>query len=104
LYDEKEKEDTENRDKEEEEEDRLELALAATSNALTIANTATQNSLLQSMNAATNVSSYYTAKISGGVYSENTSLNGGKIVDNRKAFKSLTQNKLHNEMIREQYK
>ena len=104
LYDEKEKEDTEDRDKEEEDEDRLELALAATENALTIANTATQASLLQSMNAATNVNSYYTADISGGVYSETTSLNGGKIVDNRKAFKSLTQDKLHNEMIREQYK
>jgi hypothetical protein len=104
LYDEKEKEDTEDRDKEEEDEDRLELALAATENALTIANTATQASLLQSMNAATNVNSYYTADISGGVYSETTSLNGGKIVDNKKAFKSLTQDKLHNEMIREQYK
>ena len=56
------------------------------------------------MNAATNVNSYYTADISGGVYSETSSLNGGKIVDNKKAFKSLTQDKLHNEMIREQYK
>ena len=103
LYDKEQDEDSEQRDKDEEDEDRLELAMAATENALTIANTATQGSLLKAMNSATNVNSYYTANISGGVYQDNTSLEGGKIVDNKKAFRSLSQDKLHNTMIEEQY-
>jgi len=103
LYEKEKEEDTENRDKEEEDEDRLELAMAASENALTIANTATQASVLQTMNAATNVNSYYVANISGGVYKDTTSLEGGKIVDNKKVFRSLSQDKLHNTMIREQY-
>jgi len=103
LYEKEQDEDTEDRDKDEEDEDRLELAMAASENALTIANTASQASVLQTMNAATNVNSYYVANISGGVYKDTTSLEGGKIVDNRKAFKSLSQDKLHNTMIREQY-
>ena len=103
LYDKEQDEDSEQRDKDEEDEDRLELAMAATENALTIANTATQGSLLKAMNSATNVNSYYTSNISGGVYQDNTSLEGGKIVDNKKAFRSLSQDKLHNTMIEEQY-
>ena len=103
LYEKEQDEDSEQRDKDEEDEDRLELAMAATENALTIANTATQGSLLKTMNSATNVNSYYTANISGGVYLDNTTLQGGKIVDNKKAFRSLSQDKLHNTMIEEQY-
>ena len=103
LYEKEKEEDTENRDKEEEDEDRLELAMAASENALTIANTATQASVLQTMNNATNVNSYYVAQVPGGVYRESISLQGGEVVDNKKAFKSLSQDKLHNTMIREQY-
>ena len=103
LYEKKE-EEREERDEDEEDEDRLELAMAASENALTIANTATQASLLKTMNAATNVTSYYVANVPGGVYNESISLNGGKIVDNKKALKSLGQDKLMNEMIEEQYK
>jgi len=104
LYEEKEEEDSKDRDREEEDADRLELALAATENALTIANTITQAALLQSMNAATNVNSYYVAKVPGGTYNESISLEGGKIIDNKKALRSLGQDKLMNEMIEEQYK
>jgi hypothetical protein len=103
LYEKKE-EEREETDEDEEDEDRLELAMAASENALTIANTATQASLLKTMNAATNVTSYYVANVPGGVYNESISLNGGKIVDNKKALKSLGQDKLMNEMIEEQYK
>ena len=56
------------------------------------------------MNSATNVTSYYVANVPGGVYNESISLNGGKIVDNKKALRSLGQDKLMNEMIEEQYK
>lgn len=103
LYEKEKEEDSEEKDKEEEDEDRLELMMAATDNALTVANQSSQASILQSMNAATNVNSYYIAQVPGGVYREPISLNGGEIVDNRKAFRSLSQDKLHNTMIREQY-
>ena len=91
-------------EEEDEEKERLEIALAATENALTIANTASQASLLQRINNATNVSSYYVAKIEGGTYRESIALQGGEIVDNRKALRSLGQDNLMNEMIGEQYK
>ena len=87
-----------------EEKERLEIAMAATENALTIANTASQASLLLRINNATNVSSYYVAQIQGGVYRESIALQGGKIVDNRKALRSLGQDNLMNDMIQEQYK
>ena len=101
LDKEKEKRETEEED---EEKERLEIALAATENALTIANTASQASLLQRINNATNVSSYYVAQIQGGVYRESIALQGGEIVDNRKALRSLGQDNLMNDMIQEQYK
>ena len=91
-------------EEEDEEKERLEIALAATENALTIANTASQASLLLRINNATNVSSYYVAKIEGGTYRESIALQGGKIVDNRQALRSLGQDNLMNEMIGEQYK
>ena len=91
-------------EEEDEEKERLEIAMAATENALTIANTASQASLLQRINNATNVSSYYVAKIQGGVYRESIALQGGEIVDNRQALRSLAQDNLMNDMIQEQYK
>ena len=103
LYN-KEEEESEDKEVEEEEKGRLEIAMAATENALTIANTASQASLLQRINNATNVSSYYVAKIEGGTYRESIALQGGEIIDNRKALRSLGQDNLMNEMIEEQYK
>ena len=103
LYN-KEEEESKDKEVEEEEKGRLEIAMAATENALTIANTASQATLLQIINNATNVSSYYVAKIEGGTYRESIELQGGNIVDNRKALRSLGQDNLMNEMIEEQYK
>jgi len=91
-------------EEEDEEKERLEIALAATENALTIANTASQATLLQIINNATNVSSYYVAQIVGGTYRESIALQGGEIVDNRQALRSLAQDNLMNDMIQEQYK
>ena len=98
------KEEKRETEEEDEERERLEIAMAATENALTIANTASQASLLKQINKATNINSYYVAQISGGVYRDTTQLDGGKVVDNRLVFRSLTQEQLHNEMIQEQYK
>ena len=91
-------------EEEDEEKERLEIAMAATENALTIANTASQASILKQINTATNINSYYVAQIQGGVYRDTTELDGGKVVDNKLVFRSLTQEQLHNEMIQEQYK
>ena len=102
--DEKEEEEREGKDEDEENESRLEIALAASENALTIANTVSQAALLQTINDATNVNSYYEKKISGKMYPESIALQGGEIVDNRRALRSLAQDNLHNKMIEEQYK
>ena len=91
-------------EEEDEEKERLEIAMAATENALTIANTASQASILKQINTATNINSYYVAQIQGGVYRDTTQLDGGKVVDNKLVFRSLTQEQLHNEMTQEQYK
>ena len=103
LYN-KEEEESEDKEAEEEEKGRLEIAMAATENALTIANTASQATLLHRINNATNVSSYYVAQIEGGTYRESIALQGGEIIDNRKALRSLGQDNLMNKMIEEQYK
>jgi hypothetical protein len=94
-----------NEDEEKDEDDmRLEMALASSTNALTIANAVTQGSVVRAMNTATNITNYYVADISGGAYNDATPLDGGTIVDNRNAFRSLAQDTLMNEMIGEQYK
>jgi hypothetical protein len=94
-----------NEDEEKDEDDmRLEMALASSTNALTIANAVTQGSVVRAMNTATNITNYYVADISGGAYKDATPLEGGTIVDNKNAFKSLSQDNLMNEMIGEQYK
>jgi len=100
----KEEEEVEQDSEEEEDKERLELAMAATENALTIANSASQASVLKTMNSATNVNTYYVATVPGGVYRESVSLQGGNIVDNRNALRSLSQDKQHQQMIEEQYK
>ena len=91
-------------DSEEEDDGRLEKALAAQENALTLAGNVTQSALLQAMNTATNLSTYYSAQIKGGVYQESVVLIDKNIPDNRRALRSLGQQKLHTEMIEEQYR
>ena len=103
LIEESEEETNEGEEKDEDDM-RLEMALASSTNALTIANAVTQGSVVRAMNTATNITNYYVADISGGAYNDATPLEGGTIVDNKNAFKSLSQDNLMNEMIGEQYK
>jgi len=91
-------------EEEDEEKERLEIAMAATSNALTIANESSQSAILKSINKVANINSYYDAYIPSSTYKETITLDGGTIVDNRNVLRNLTQDKLHNAMIREQYK
>ena len=91
-------------EEEDEEKERLEIALAATENALTIANTASQASLLQQINNATNVSTYYVLQLPSTTYNDTIFLQDKEIVDNKIVFRSLSQDNLMNKMIGEQYK
>ena len=93
-------------DKNEDEEDKdsLEVILADTTNALTIANEVSQSILMEAINKATNLKNYYVAVIPDSYYQDSITLQGGTIVDNRRALRSLGQDNLMNEMIEEQYK
>ena len=91
------------KDKEEEDDGRLEKALAAAENALTIGVGVSQASILQAMNTATNMNNYYAAQITGGVYKETTVLQDKNIPDNRRALRSLGQQRLHTDMVNQQY-
>jgi hypothetical protein len=99
-----EEEQAEDEDEEEEDRDQMESLLAATENALTIANEVSQSILVQAINRATNINNYYVASIPGKMYRESITLQDNDIVDNRRAFRSLGQDKLMNQMIEEQYK
>jgi hypothetical protein len=98
-------EEEEAKEDEDEAEDKenMESLLAATENALTIANEVSQAALLQVINQATNINTYYVATIPGKIYRESIVLKDKDIVDNRKALRSLGQDKLMNTMIEEQY-
>jgi hypothetical protein len=92
------------KDKDEEKDDgRLEKALAASENALTIANGMTQSAILKSMNIATNLNGYYVKEMTGGVYKETVVLQDKNIPDNRRAFRNLAQQVLHKQMVDQQY-
>ena len=78
--------------------------LASTTNALTLANQIAQSVILSSINSATNIGTYYVANIPDSYITESVVLQGGNIVDNRKALRSLAQDNLMNQMIEEQYK
>ena len=89
--------------KEEDEEESLQMALMINENALTLANEITQSSLIDAMNSATNLSAYYLAQIPSKVYRETVVLKGGQIKDNKRVFRSLGQDRLHNQMVEAQY-
>jgi hypothetical protein len=89
------------KDKDEEEEKDMEKALAALQSGLEMAKG--QDGLLAAMNPVT-MTQYYAATIPGGAYQEAVMLDGGQIKDNRKAFRSMANDKLHTKMVEEQYR
>jgi len=92
------------KDDEEEDEESLESKLADTTNALTIANEISQSNILKELNNVTNLTNYYVSTIPDNYYPDAVALQGGTIVDNRRALRSLSQDARMNEMIEEQYK
>ena len=99
--------DNEQADKEEEEEEdeeSLEFMLADVENAIAMANEISQSVILQQLNQVTNLTNYYVSTIPDNYYPDAVALQGGTIVDNRRALRSLSQDARMNEMIEEQYK
>jgi hypothetical protein len=110
LYDDEEEKSDEEKEKEEAEEEkdskeRLEKALAAADNSALFAQALAQGQLLQSINNATNMNSYYAASIQGGTYKESIQLTDTQLPDNRRGLRNnLAQQRLHQQMVDEQYK
>ena len=99
--------DNEKADKEEEEEEEeesLEFMLADVENAIAMANEISQSVILQQLNQVTNLTNYYVSTIPDNYYPDAVALQGGTIVDNRRALRSLSQDARMNKMIEEQYK
>jgi hypothetical protein len=89
------------KDKDEEEEKDMEKALAALQSGLEMAKG--QDGMLAAMNPVT-MTQYYAATIPGGAYQETLMLDGGEIKDNKRAFRSMANDKLHTKMVEEQYR
>ncbi len=97
------KETSEQEEKEEDDKNRLEAMLSVTENALTLANGLTQSSLITTMNSVLNIDAYYIAQIPSKVYRETIVLKDQGISDNRKVLRGLSNDRLHQTMIEEQY-
>jgi len=94
-------EDEAKKDVEDDEKKDMEKALAALQSGLEMAKG--QDGLLAQMNPVT-MTQYYAATIPGGAYQETLMLDGGQIKDNKRAFRSMANDRLHNQMVEEQYK
>jgi hypothetical protein len=94
-------EDEAKKDDEDEEKKDMEKALAALQSGLEMAKG--QDGLLAAMNPVT-MTQYYAATIPGGAYQETVMLDGGQIKDNKRAFRSMANDRLHNQMVEEQYR
>ena len=89
---------------EEEDEESLEFMLADVENAIAMANEIAQSVILQQLNNVTNLTNYYVSTVPDNFLPDADALQGGTIVDNRRALRSLSQDARMNEMIEEQYK
>lgn len=104
-----EKSEEELKEEEEEEEEkremRLEAALAEVGRSNMFAQALSQSQILAAVNAATNLSSYYSTKIPGGEYKENIVLVDKKLPNSKRGLRNgLAQQLLHNQMVDMQYK
>jgi hypothetical protein len=100
-------EELENEKAEEEKDskERLEKALAAADNSALFAQALATSQLLDSINAATNMNSYYAASIQGGTYEEAINLVDKKLPENKKGLRNgFAQQLLHQQMVDSQFK
>lgn len=83
---------------------RLERGLAASKNALALANGISQDAIIASMGYTSDVSAYYAKQLEGGTYTDVVTLVDGKIPENRRGLRNgLAQQILHEQIIDLQY-
>lgn len=83
---------------------RLERGLAASKNALALANGVSQDAILAAMGYTSGIDAYYAAEIDGGSYADAPMLVDGKLPENRRGLRNgLAQQVLHEKMIDLQY-
>lgn len=87
-----------------EEEISIEDVLSVVNAAEQIANPEQQLAMMQQLTAAGTLDAYSKMTIDGGVYEETIVLDGGEIKDNYRAFRNLKQDKLHDQIVRSQFK
>lgn len=84
--------------------ERLEKALAAVDNSALFAQALVASQVLDSINSATNVNSYYVKSIPGGTYSDTVVLQDKQIPENKNGLRNgLAQQLLHEQMVDMQY-
>jgi hypothetical protein len=100
-----EEEDKEAKEKEElDSKERLEAALAAADTSALFANALAQAQMLEALNRATNMGTYYTTTIPGGTYRESVRLYDAQLPENINGLRNgLAQQLLHNKMVEMQY-
>ena len=83
---------------------RLERGLAASKNALALANGISQDAILAAMGYTSGMDAYYAAEIDGGSYADVPMLVDGKIPENKRGLRNgLAQQVLHEQMLDLQY-
>lgn len=94
----------EEEEEEKDSEERLEKALAAAETSLMFAEAVAQSQMLQAMNMAINMTSYYSANIDGGTYKDSVVLVDKQLPENKKGLRNgFAQQLLHEKMIDMQY-
>ena len=91
-------------EEEQEEEISMEDVLSITGAAEQIANPGQQLAMMQQLTAAGKLEFYSEKTIDGGVYEETVKLEDAEIKDNYRALLNLKQDKLHDKIVRSQYK
>ena len=104
LYEEEEEDESIESEKAEAVKDTFERGLAASQNALTLANNFSQDRMIRAINISVNMYPYYATSIDGGAYKETTALVDSQLPKNPRGLRNgLAQQLLHEQMIEEQY-
>lgn len=99
---EEEEDDRTNEDLDEEEERERIIALTGEIDISQLGGENQEFQLIQ-LNNSTNINTYYTQTISGGVYNDTVVLNDATLPDNRSAMRNLASDETHRSMVRSQY-
>jgi len=95
---------TEDQSDDKERKARLERGLAASKNALALANGVSQDAILAAMGYTADMDAYYAAELDGGAYADVPMLVDGKLPENQRGLRNgLAQQVLHEQMLAMQY-